>query len=148
MKVLLLEDVQGAGKKGEIKEVKDGYGHNFLIKKGLAKLADHATLKQYAALQARQKKAEIEKLENVKQQEKTLSTLKATIQKKTGANNESLFGAVTKEDVVEALKPHGIIIDKKMVEFDHLIKHTGDFEVKINLGHGHHPSFTLEVKKL
>lgn len=148
MKVLLLEDVQGTGKKGEIKEVKDGYGQNFLIKKGKAKLADKATLRQYKAQQERDKAKAAKHLEQLKQYEAKLGEIQITVAKKTGENGTSLFGAVTKDEVVAALKEQNIDIDKKMVEFDELIKHTGEFEIKINLGHGHHPSCKLLVKQL
>ena len=148
MKVLLLEDIQGTGKRGEIKVVKDGYGQNFLIKKGKAKLADKATLRQYEAEQKRAQQKIQQDLELLKQYEAKLSQIQITIKKKTGDNGTSLFGAITKDEVALALKQQDINIDKKMVEFDELIKHTGEFRFKINLGHGHHPSCSLMVEKL
>ena len=148
MKVLLLQDVKGTGKKGEVKEVKDGYGHNFLVGKGLAKVATPAVLKQYAAGVKRQEQEDAEKLATIKAYSEKLQKITATIQKKTGENKTSLFGAVTKDDVVQALQTHNINIDKKMVEFETLIKHTGAFKVKVNLGQGFHPEFTLEVQSL
>ena len=148
MKILLLEDIQGTGKKGEIKEVKDGYGQNFLIKKGKAKLANKATLKQYQVQQKKEQQKLAEQLELLKQYEEKLGKTEITVKKKTGDNGTSLFGAVTKDEVVTALKAQEITIDKKMIEFDELIKHTGTFQIKINLGHGHHPSCSLTVQGL
>ncbi|MDR2635928.1 MAG: 50S ribosomal protein L9, partial [Campylobacteraceae bacterium] len=95
MKVLLIKDVKGLGKIGEIKEVKDGYGKNFLLGKGFAKLATNDVVRQYEAEQKRKAaevEAEIEKLKNI---DKMLNNIKLTVKRSLGANG-SLFGAVTK----------------------------------------------------
>jgi len=144
MKVLLLQDVKGLGKKGEVKEVKEGYGNNFLIGKGLAKAATPAVLNQYKAEQKRKAEADAAELERLKKLAKELESAKVTIAKKEGANG-SLFGAITKDEIAHAFCDAGFEIEKKMVEIDKPIKSTGLFEVKMKLGHGLHPETKIEI---
>jgi len=144
MKVLLLEDVKGLGKKGEVKEVKEGYGNNFLIGKGLAKAATPAVLNQYKAEQKRKAEADAAELERLKKLAKEIEGAKVTIAKKVGANG-SLFGAITKDEIAHAFCESGFEIDKKMVEMAKPIKSTGMFEVSMKLGHGLHPETKIEI---
>lgn len=146
MKVLLIEDVPSLGKKGEVVEVKDGYGQNFLIAKGKAKLATNEVLNRYKAEQ--KNKQEQLALEQAQREAlaKTLKDIKLIISKKSG-DNGSLFGAITKDEIAQALEEtHRIQIDKKHIELDSQIKHTGEYTISANLGHGIHASFCLEVK--
>ena len=136
MKVLLIKDVKSLGKAGEIKEVKEGYGNNFLIGKGFAKAATPDVLRQYEAEQKRKAeelKYEIEKI-----------TLK--VKKPLGANG-ALFGAVTKDEISEALeKNHHLVVDKKAFDFTHTIKATGIYEVDVKLGHAVRATLKLDVE--
>ena len=136
MKVLLIKDVKSLGKVGEIKEVKEGYGNNFLIGKGFAKAATPDVLRQYEAEQKRKAeelKSEIEKI-----------TLK--VKKPLGANG-ALFGAVTKDEISEALeKNHHLVVDKKAFDFAHTIKATGIYEVDVKLGHAVRATLKLDVE--
>lgn len=146
MKVLLTKDVKGVGKSGEIKEVADGYGKNFLIGKGLALAATHEVLKKYESDQkkkAAQDAAEIERLTGIKTQ---LADIKVVIAKKLG-NTGHLFGSVTKEEIADALQAqHGIEIDKKELDAKHGIKTTGLHELDLKLGHGIHATLHVEIK--
>lgn len=146
MKVLLTKDVKGVGKAGEIKEVADGYGKNFLIGKGLALAATNEVLKKYESEQkkkAASQAAEIERLNAIKAQ---LADIKVTIVKKLG-NTGHLFGAVTKDEIADALKAqHGIEIDKKELDAKHGIKTTGAHDLDLKLGHGIHATLHLEIK--
>ncbi len=145
MKVLLIKDVKNLGKRGEIKEVKEGYGQNFLIAKGFAKRATESVIEEWKREQEAIARAEAEEIERLKQIEKRLGEIVLRIEKKLGANG-SLYGAVTKEDIAEALDAQeGIKIDKRSVELDHPIKATGSYEVHIKLGHGIHAKLNLEV---
>ena len=144
MKVLLVKDVANLGKAGEIKEVKDGYGQNFLIAKGMAKMATNEVLNKYKAEQ--KKKAEIEALEiaEAKQMQEKFKEITIEIAKKVGANKH-LFGSLTKEEVSTALEAqHRIKIDKKHIEIP-TIKALGDFEAVIKLGHGLQGSVRLKI---
>ncbi|BBG65693.1 LSU ribosomal protein L9p [Hydrogenimonas sp.] len=144
MKVLLIKDVKSLGKAGEIKEVKDGYGKNFLVAKGFAKVATDEVIREWEEEQARkaeEEAAEIERLESLK---KELESMKLVIKKKLGANG-SLFGAITNHDIADALKESGIEIDKKIIHIDGAIKATGIYEADVKLGHGIHAKLKFEV---
>ncbi|MDX9813285.1 MAG: 50S ribosomal protein L9 [Sulfurimonas sp.] len=145
MKVLLIKDVKSLGKAGEIKEVKDGYGKNFLIAKGFAKhatdevVADHKEQERLAAI-------ELEKEINaLKELAKKLDSLKIVIAKKLGQTGH-LFGAITKDDVATALSDqHNIEIDKKHITDKEAIKTTGLHSLDLKLGHGVHAKLHVEV---
>lgn len=145
MKVLLIKDVKSLGKAGEIKEVKEGYGQNFLVGKGLAKVATNDVIKQFEAKKKKEAAEEVQRLEDLKKMAEKLKNESIKIQHKAG-DNGSLFGAVKKEDIADALQKDGFDVDKKMVEISKPIKETGTFTVKIKLGHGMHPEITLIVE--
>ncbi len=145
MKVLLIKDVKSLGKAGEIKEVKDGYGKNFLIGKGFAK---HATAEVIAAHKAEQElKAENEakEIKALKSLADKLDKLKIEIHKKLGETGH-LFGSVTKDEVAHALlEQHKIEIDKKHIDSKTHIKMVGSHELDLKLGHGIHATLHVEV---
>jgi large subunit ribosomal protein L9 len=146
MKVLLIKDVKNLGKRGEIKEVKDGYGQNFLIAKGFAKQATNEVIRRWEAEQKKKKEAEANELQRLKETQKLLENTKLIIKRKLGANG-SLFGAVTKDEIANELKEQkDIKIDKKMVEIKNPIKTSGDFEISIKLGHGIHAKLELTIE--
>jgi large subunit ribosomal protein L9 len=145
MKVLLLKDVKGLGKTGEIKEVKDGYGKNFLLGKGLAKLATNDVVRQYEAEQKKRAAEAEAEIERLKATDKMLGNIKLIVKRSLGANG-SLFGAITKEEIAKELEiQHQIEIDKKNIEIELPIKSTGIFDIQIKLGHGIHSNLTVEI---
>ncbi len=145
MKVLLIKDVKSLGKKGEIKEVKDGYGRNFLIGNGFALHATNEVMKRYEAEQRRKTKEKADEIARLKEIENKLASLKLIIKRKLGANG-SLFGAVTKDEIAQELKNQKTIeIDKKTIEIDKAIKMTGYFEISVKLGHGIHAKLNVEI---
>ncbi len=146
MKVLLIKDVKSLGKVGEIKEVKEGYGRNFLIGKGFAKHATDEVIEQWKQDQADMKKREEEEIATLKDIEKKLGKIKLNLTKKIGANGH-LYGAITKDEIANALMDqHNIEIDKKSVELEkNAIKSIGNFDISIKLGHGIHAKMSLEV---
>ena len=146
MKVLLIKDVKSLGKAGEIKEVKEGYGRNFLIGKGFAKHATDEVIEQWKIDQADIAKKEADEIASLKEIEKKLANIKLQIHKKLGANG-SLYGAVTKDEIAHELADqHGIEVDKKTVELEkNAIKGTGIYEISIKLGHGIHAKLNLEI---
>jgi large subunit ribosomal protein L9 len=146
MKVLLTKDVKGVGKTGEIKEVADGYGKNFLIGKGLALLATHEVLKKYESEQKKKAANEAHEIEKLNTIKATLSDLKVVISKKLG-NTGHLFGSVTKEEIADALlTQHKIEIDKKEIDTKQGIKTVGNHDLDLKLGHGIHATLHLEIK--
>ena len=146
MKVLLIKDVKSLGKAGEVKEVKDGYGKNFLIAKGFAKHATPEIIEEHQKMMA-QKEAEAKaELERLKQLANKLDKLEIVVKKKVGENGH-LFGAVTKEDIAEALKAeHGIEIDKKHITEKKSIKTVGEHTVDLKLGQGIHATLHVDVE--
>ena len=102
MKVLLIKDVKGLGKAGEVKEVKDGYGNNFLIGKGLAKMATDAVMRQYEANKARAAEIDAYELSQTQKLADELSKAQIELIVKIGANG-ALFGSITKDE--SAKKP-------------------------------------------
>jgi large subunit ribosomal protein L9 len=146
MKVLLTKDVKGVGKSGEIKEVSDGYGKNFLIGKGLALLATHEVLKKYESEQKKKLANEVAEIEKLNAIKATLENLKVIISKKLG-NTGHLFGSVTKEEIADVLKAqHDIEIDKKDIDTKAGIKTVGHHDLDLKLGHGIHATLHLEIK--
>jgi len=144
MKVLLIKDVKSLGKAGEIKEVKDGYGQNFLINKGLAKLATPQVVEEWKAEQAAQAAAlaaEIAKLEDYK---KKLEANELKIEREQAP--VGIKGSVTNANIADELKSQlGIEIDKKSINLKKAIKSEGVHEVDIKLGHGIHANLKVNV---
>ncbi len=146
MKVLLIKDVKSLGKKGEVKEVKDGYGKNFLIGKGFARHATPEILAQHASdelIVAENLEKEVNVLKEIA---KALDKAEIIITKKLGQNGH-LFGSVTKEEIAVALKDqHGIEIDKKHINEKHAIKTVGEHDLDFKLGHGLHATLHVDVQ--
>jgi len=145
MKVLLLKDVNGTGKAGEVKDVKDGYGKNFLIGKGLALHATNEVLAKYKAEEKRKALKEAEEIAAAKELSETLNSTKLTIKHKIGANGH-LIGSVTNKEISESLKEQfDIEIDKKVISLNAKIKAEGTFEADCKLGHGIHATLSVVI---
>ena len=145
MKVLLIKDVKSLGKAGEIKEVADGYGKNFLIGKGLALQAKNEVLAKHNAEQKRAKAKEEEDIANAKELAEKINSTKLTIRHKVGANDQ-LIGSITNKEISEELeKQFSIMIDKKNISIDNKIKHIGIFEVSCKLGHSINATLKIDV---
>ncbi|AXH12511.1 50S ribosomal protein L9 [Halarcobacter bivalviorum] len=145
MKVLLLKDVKGTGKEGEVVEVKDGYGKNFLIGKGLALHATNEVLNKFKAQQRKKAEIEAQELEEAKELGEKLDSTKLTIKHKVGANGH-LIGSVTNKEISEELKTQfDIDLDKKALTLKTKIKAEGIFEVDCKLGHGVHATLKVDI---
>ena len=136
MQVILLKDVKGMGKAGEVCKASDGYARNLLIPKGLVMEATPQNLKVLE-----KKKAEIEAQRQMDIQ--VANELKAKIEAVTvelttkAGENGKLFGAITSKDIADALeKDHKIFLDKKKIELSAPIKQTGLSEVELKLYQG------------
>ena len=131
MKVIFLKDLKGQGKKGEIKEVKDGYG-NFLIKNNVASLANEANLKHYNTVKSKQeleKNLFIKECEKLKEQ---LEKLKINIKVKVGTQDR-VFGSVSTKQIVTELKKLNYDIDKNKIKLDHPLSSLGTHVVNVEL---------------
>ncbi len=132
MKVIFLKDLRGQGKKGEIKEVKDGYGQNFLIKRGYATLLNEKSMNKLEKDRLEeQKQDDISRKEAINQKlllEKTPILFKV----KTG-EGDRVFGSVSQKQIKEALLKQGFSIDKKQIEMEHNLTSLGFHNVPIRL---------------
>lgn len=134
MKVIFNQDVKGTAKKGELKEVSDGYARNFLLPRGIAREATADNINTFK-LQEKAKKAQLErdKAEARANAEK-LAGLQTVIRAKAG-NSGKLFGAVTSQEISDALKAqHGIEIEKNKIVQSEPIKAFGSYTIKVKLG--------------
>jgi len=134
MKILLMKDVKGMGTKGQVVEVKDGYARNFVIPNGIGMEATGGALKvaeSQKAAEGRRKEKEHEEAEAFSTKLKGVTVL---LKHKAGAEGR-LFGSVTSQEVSDGLKALGHQVDKKKIQLDDPIRHTGRFAVKVKLTH-------------
>jgi large subunit ribosomal protein L9 len=144
MRVLLIKDVKSLGKAGEIKEVKDGYGQNFLIGKGLAKLATPEVIENWKADQARMAQELADELARLEAEKITLEATNIKIEKESAP--VGIKGSVGNADIAKAILDQlNIEIDKKHINLKKAIKSTGVHEVDTKLGHGIHAMLKVEV---
>ena len=147
MKVIFLQDVKGSGKKGELKEVSDGYARNMLLKKGLAVEATPENLNKLEGQKASaQHKIDVEKAAS--QENKTkLDGNKVVIKAKAGTGGR-LFGSVTAANVAQAVaEQYGVQLDKKKITLKSEIKAFGTFSAEIRLYTGISATVTVEVEE-
>ena len=132
MKVIFLKDLKNQGKKGEIKEVKDGYGKNFLIKNGYAVMATETGVKRLNEENAQMKQQELENIKKCKQTKEKLEKLTLKFKVKTGTQDR-VFGTVSTKMIAEELKKKDFNIDKKIIKLDNQLSSLGFHNVKIEL---------------
>lgn len=142
MKVILLKDVKGTGKKGDVKEVSDGYARNFLIKKKFAVEASSTNVKELDEKQkSKERKAQIEYEEAVLLG-KQMEDVSIVIEAKAGEGGR-LFGSITSKEIAEQLKKQkNIDVDKRKITLDEAIRSLGSRFVEIKI----HPKVMTKVK--
>ena len=147
MKVILLQDVKGKGKKGQMLEVSDGYARNFMLPKKLAieatpdaintmKMNDKATQERIAREKA-------EALETSKKLRAMTLTVKAK-----GGGAGRLFGAVTNAEIASALDKQGVKLDKRKIVMNENIKSVGTYSVTCKLGYEINAPLTVKIEEL
>lgn len=145
MKVILLADVKGQGKKGELCNVSDGYARNFLFPKNLAIEATSAAMSELKSREAAKEHHIKEEKAAATEQAKKIEGVKLTLTAKSGANGK-LFGSVTsKEIAVELKNKTGIEVDRKKLTVND-IKNYGEYSAEVKLYNGITAKFTVEVK--
>ncbi len=146
MKVILKQDVNKIGKKGELLEVADGYGRNFLIARGLAEEATEGRIRELQQMQKTQKIKDDKKLKIAEEAKKKLGGKVVRIKVNTGEGGK-LFGSVTNAQIADVLKvQYGIPVDKKDLKMDETVKQTGEFSFKVKLYTGVEAGMTLKVE--
>ena len=147
MKVVLLEDIQGTGRAGEIKEVSKGYAKNFLLPRGLALVATSAVIKQVES------RLEKEKLEESVGREKLVELAQQIEGKEIHfrarmGGGERLFGSITAADVAEELsRAIGSVVDKKKIDIEKPFRQTGSYEVAVKLASDIRPKITVVIEE-
>lgn len=133
MKVIFLKDVKGKGKKGEVKNVADGYAQNFLIKQGLAVEASQANVSTLNAQKKKEEKLAAEELAEAKKLKETMDKITLEFSTKAGEGGR-LFGSITSKQIAEELqKAHNIKIDKRKIELPDAIRSLGYTNVPVKL---------------
>lgn len=143
MQVILLQDVKGLGKKGQVVKASDGYAHNYLFPKQLATEATAGNLKALekkneaaAAKAAEEKEAALEL-------KKKIEAAGAVVIKTKGGEGGRLFGAITNKDIAEAFqKEYGIELDKKKIILENPIKQAGRYTAELKL----YPEISAKLK--
>ena len=142
MKVILLKDIKGTGKKGEVKEVSDGYAKNFLLPKKMAVVADNTNIKE---LNEKNKSKELKakkEYEEAVELGKRMEDMSVMIYSKAGEGGR-LFGSITSKDIAEQLKnQHGVEVDKRKISLDEPIRVLGSRFVDVKI----HQKVTTKIK--
>jgi large subunit ribosomal protein L9 len=148
MKIILLKDVPKIGRRGEIKEVSEGYAHNFLIKQRLAAPASKdvqskvAKEQQEAAQRALKERQRLEQLKT--ELEKRIFTVKVKV-----GDKGQIFGGVHEKEILAAVnKKMGLQLEKNQIEEHQHIKQLGEHQVKLKLGGGLHAQIKINIEQL
>ncbi|UIF28813.1 50S ribosomal protein L9 [Levilactobacillus brevis] len=144
MKVIFMKDVRGKGKRGEIKNVPDGYAQNFLIKRGLAKEANQAAMSQLKGERKAEERREAENLAEAQDLQKHLENDKTVVEIVAKAGEDGrLFGSIPSKQIVQALqKQFDLKIDKRKVELPEPIRSLGYTNVPVKL----HSEVTAKIR--
>jgi len=146
MKVILTQDVNKVGTKGDLVEVSDGYGRNFLIKKGFALEGTGGRLREWEENQKAMKNRETKMEKAAVDTKKKIGGKRVTVLMNAGEEGR-LFGSVTSSQIAEAVKAQlGVEAEKHNIKLEEAVKHVGMYPFKIRLHTGIEAELTLEVK--
>ena len=135
MKVVFLKDVKGKGKKGEIKEVAEGYARNFLIKNGYAKEANNQAISELQGQKRLEEKNAAAELQSAKDLKEQLEAITVEVKAKSGEGGR-LFGSVSTKQIADALqKKHGFKVDKRKMDCNDGLRSLGYANVPVKLHH-------------
>lgn len=140
MKVILLNDQRHLGKRGEIVDVKPGYGRNFLLPQGLAMQATPGNIKVFEQQRAKFDARHAKERDAAQEIANKMAGLRIEIPKRVG-ETDTLYGSVTAGDVAEALEKKGFTVDRRRLDLEGGIKTLGDHSVRVEL----HPEVVAEV---
>ena len=146
MQVILQEDVEKLGTRGEVVEVAPGFARNFLLPRKLALEASSANLKRLEKIRVTLAKRTATEKSAAEQQAELLNQVTVKLARKAGENDQ-LFGSVTAADLAEALAAQGFQIDKRRIVLDEAIKILGETLVTVRLVHGVTAQFKVVVEK-
>lgn len=141
MQIILQEDVEKLGTRGQIVEVAEGYARNYLLPRKLALAATPGNLKQLDRMRVTFAKREATEKESAQKLAELLAGVTLTLTRKAGENDQ-LFGSVTPADISEALAAQGYTVDKRKIQLTDAIKLVGEFQIPVKL----HREITASVK--
>lgn len=146
MQIILQEDVEKLGNRGEVVTVAEGYARNFLLPRKLALEATSGNMKRLEKMRTAFAKKEAVEKSDAQRVAEALAAVSLEISRKSGENDQ-LFGSVTSADISEALAAKGFTIDKKRITLAEPIKTIGDFEIPLKLHREVITNVKLTVKK-
>ncbi len=146
MRVILLKDIENLGKKNEVKEVKNGYARNFLIPKGLVKIATKQAMEQLKSQKELEAQEAEEELKKTQALIESMEGMEFVISVKVGDENQ-LFESITPQKIQETLKQSGFNIKKTQIELSQPIKELGEFPVKIKFEHNLEAEITIIIEE-
>jgi large subunit ribosomal protein L9 len=141
MKVIFLKDVKGQGKKGQVKEVSDGYATNFLLPRNLARPATDGNMKVLENQNAAEERRKQEEKAEAQELGKKLEALTVQLKAKAGEGGR-LFGAITSKQIADALASEGVKLDKRKIELEEPIRALGVTQMTVKL----HPEVKATLK--
>jgi large subunit ribosomal protein L9 len=144
MKVVLLKDVENVGKRYDIKEVKNGYGRNFLVQKGLAKTATKELIAWSELQKSMEEKKSEEDLKKIQEKATNMDGQEVLVLVKVGDENQ-LFESINAQKIAEKLKEMGFEVKKNQIILDSPIKELGEYSVKIKFEHNLETEITVIV---
>lgn len=144
MKVIFLKDVDSVAHEGDMKDVKDGYARNYLFKNRLAVEATPANIKMLEKKLAEIKEREKTRVKDAQGIGEAVSKVVLTLTKKAGETGK-LYGAITSQELVDALKEQGVEIEKKQLDMKEPLKELGTHEIKVHLYKDVRSSFKVIV---
>lgn len=134
MQIILQEDIEKLGTRGQVVEVAAGYARNYLLPRKLAIAATPGNLKRLEKIRATLAKRSANEKESAQKLAELLSAVSVTLARKAGENDQ-LFGSVTSADISEALAAQGFSVDKRKIQLDEPIKLVGEYQVTAKLLH-------------
>jgi large subunit ribosomal protein L9 len=146
MEIILREDIERLGSRGQVVKVADGYARNFLLPKRLAVAATDANRKIVEQERQAHLRREAKQKGEAEDLSKLLSGVTVTIAQKAG-ENDHLFGSVTSKDVAEALAQKNYTIDRRKIQLDEPIKQLGEFKIPVRLHRDVTAEITVQVVK-
>jgi large subunit ribosomal protein L9 len=146
MEIILQEDIEKLGTRGQVVTVKEGYARNYLLPQKLAIPANASNMKRLEKMRAAFAKKEATERESAQQQAAQLASVALRLSRKAGESDQ-LFGSVTTADIAEALKAQGYEIDKRKIQLNDPIKLVGEYPITLKLYRDVTATVTLTVER-
>jgi large subunit ribosomal protein L9 len=147
MKLVLTDDVKGLGHRGDVVNVAEGYGRNFLLPRGLAFPATAGNLKRLEQERKRYDARVSHEKDEAQKVAQSIEGVRIVLHKKAGENN-ALYGSVTSSELADALAAKGLTVDKRKIDLEEPIKRLGEHTVHVKLHREVAVSLTVEVKPI